>query len=108
MGTVGAGAGATVGKMGGPGTSMKGGLGSAALRMPNGLVVAAIVAVNAVGDILDPDTGKIDRRRAQAGRHASPTRATLLRSGALMQRRDRGRRARSRTRRSASSRPTPS
>ena len=59
MGTVGAGAGATVGKMGGPGSSMKGGLGSAALRMPNGLVVAAIVAVNAVGDIVDPDTGKV-------------------------------------------------
>ena len=38
---------------------MKSGLGSAAIRMPNGLVVAAIVAVNAVGDIIDPDTGKV-------------------------------------------------
>ena len=55
---------------------MKGGLGSAALRMPNGLVVAAIVAVNAVGDILDPDTGKVDRRRAQGRTAASPTRAS--------------------------------
>ncbi len=59
MGTVGAGAGATVGKMGGPGHEMKGGLGSYAIRMPNGLVVGAIVATNAAGDILDPDTGKV-------------------------------------------------
>ena len=38
---------------------MKAGIGSAAIRMPNGLVVAAIVAVNAVGDIIDPLTGQI-------------------------------------------------
>ena len=57
-GSVGAGAGATVGKFGG-GRSMKGGIGSAAIRLPNGLVVAAIVAVNAVGDIIDPDTGRV-------------------------------------------------
>ena len=58
-GSVGAGAGATVGKSGGGGRSMKAGLGSYAIRMPNGLVVGALVAVNAVGDIIDPDTGKI-------------------------------------------------
>ena len=86
MGTVGAGAGATVGKMGGPGTSMKGGLGSAALRMPNGLVVAAIVAVNATGDILDPDTGKVIAGARKADGTFADAR-TLLRSGALMQRR---------------------
>ena len=57
-GNVGAGAGATVGKLG-RGRAMKGGLGSAALAMPNGLVVAAIVATNAVGDIVDPETGRI-------------------------------------------------
>jgi L-aminopeptidase/D-esterase-like protein len=85
MGTVGAGAGATVGKMGGPGTSMKGGLGSAALRMPDGLIVAAIVAVNAAGDIVDPDTGKvIAGARAADGTFADAR--TLLRSGALMRR----------------------
>ena len=38
---------------------MKGGLGSAAIALPNGLIVAAIVAVNAVGDIIDPATGKV-------------------------------------------------
>jgi L-aminopeptidase/D-esterase-like protein len=68
-GNVGAGAGATVGKMGGvaehPGypagrrMPMKAGVGSAAITLPNGLVVAAIVAVNAVGDIIDPETGKV-------------------------------------------------
>ncbi len=62
-GNVGAGAGATVGKSGGGrgngGGPMKAGIGSAAIKMPNGLVVAAIVAVNAVGDIIDPLTGQI-------------------------------------------------
>ncbi len=58
-GTVGAGAGATVGKSGGPNRAMKGGLGSYAITLPNGLTVGAIVAVNAVGDIIDPDTGKV-------------------------------------------------
>jgi L-aminopeptidase/D-esterase-like protein len=57
-GNVGAGAGATVGKLG-RGRSMKGGLGSAAIALPNGLVVAAIVATNAVGDIIDPETGRV-------------------------------------------------
>lgn len=57
-GNVGAGAGATVGKLGG-GRSMKGGLGSAAIVLPDGLVVAAIVAVNAVGDVIDPTTAQV-------------------------------------------------
>jgi L-aminopeptidase/D-esterase-like protein len=61
-GNVGAGAGATVGKSGGRvpgGGAMKAGIGSAAIKLPNGLVVAAIVAVNAVGDIIDPVTGSV-------------------------------------------------
>jgi L-aminopeptidase/D-esterase-like protein len=58
-GTIGAGAGATVGKSGGGGRSMKSGLGSYSVTLPNGLSVGAIVAVNAVGDIIDPDTGKV-------------------------------------------------
>ena len=57
-GNVGAGAGATVGKSGGGG-SMKGGLGTASVIMPDGLVVAAIVAVNAVGDVIDPNSGAV-------------------------------------------------
>lgn len=57
-GSVGAGAGATVGKMLGGGRAMKGGVGSAALRTADGLVVGAIVAVNAVGSIVDHRTGR--------------------------------------------------
>ncbi len=59
-GNVGAGAGATVGKMFGMKSAMKSGLGSASIRVGNtGIVVGAIVAVNAVGDVVDPKTGKI-------------------------------------------------
>lgn len=57
------GAGATVGKMGGRGSRMKGGLGSASIKLEQGpsagLVVAALVAVNAVGDVIDPATGQV-------------------------------------------------
>jgi L-aminopeptidase/D-esterase-like protein len=56
-GSVGAGAGATVGKFG-RGRPTKSGIGSAAIVLPNGLVVAAIVAVNAAGDIIDPETAR--------------------------------------------------
>jgi L-aminopeptidase/D-esterase-like protein len=58
-GNVGAGAGATVGKMAGRERAMKGGIGTAAIALPDGLVVAAIVAVNARGDVLDPRTGQV-------------------------------------------------
>ncbi len=84
-GNVGAGAGATVGKMG-MGRSMKGGLGSAAIALPNGLVVAAIVAVNAVGDVIDPATGAVVAGvRSEDGKTLADARK-LLRSGALLRR----------------------
>jgi L-aminopeptidase/D-esterase-like protein len=57
-GSVGAGAGATVGKMG-RGRSMKGGFGTASVTLESGLTVAAAVAVNAIGDIVDPGTGEV-------------------------------------------------
>jgi len=57
-GSVGAGAGATVGKLNG-GKRMKGGIGTSSIKLPNGIVVGAIVAVNCVGDVVDPKTGKI-------------------------------------------------
>ena len=57
-GSVGAGAGATVGKIGG-GRPMKGGIGTSSIKLANGLIVGAIVAVNCVGDVVDPKTGKI-------------------------------------------------
>ena len=58
-GSVGAGAGATVGKLAGMGRAMKGGVGGASITLPGGLVVAALVAVNAVGDVVDPATGRV-------------------------------------------------
>lgn len=58
-GSVGAGAGATVGKTAGLDRAMKGGIGSAAILMPDGLIVAALVAVNAAGDVVDPATGRV-------------------------------------------------
>jgi len=59
VGNVGAGAGATVGKMRGMVMAMKGGLGTASITLESGLVVGAIVVVNAVGDVIDPGTGSI-------------------------------------------------
>jgi L-aminopeptidase/D-esterase-like protein len=59
QGNVGAGAGATVGKLLGPGFMMKGGLGSASMRMDDGTLVAAIVVVNALGDVIDPQTQQV-------------------------------------------------
>jgi L-aminopeptidase/D-esterase-like protein len=82
-GNVGAGAGATVGKLGGGG-AMKAGIGSAARVMPNGLVVAALVAVNAAGDIVDPETGRlVAGARNPDGKGLLDARQ-LLRSGALL------------------------
>lgn len=58
-GSVGAGAGATVGKLRGIGRAMKGGVGTASITLESGLVVAAIVAVNSLGDVIDPATGRV-------------------------------------------------
>lgn len=57
QGNVGAGAGATVGKILGMGRAMKGGLGCFALQV-EGLKVGALVAVNCLGDVVDPLTGR--------------------------------------------------
>lgn len=59
FGNVGAGCGATVGKLAGFENCMKGGLGSASLQLDNGLTIGALVAVNAVGDIRDPENQEI-------------------------------------------------
>lgn len=58
-GNAGAGAGATVGKSRGMGRAMKGGIGTASITLASGLTVGAIVAVNAVGDVIDPSTGEV-------------------------------------------------
>lgn len=83
-GSIGAGAGATVGKFGGAGRPMKGGIGTAALRMPNGLIVGALVAVNAAGSIVDRRTGQtIAGVRTADGRLEDPF--ALVRRGAVSQ-----------------------
>lgn len=59
QGNAGAGAGATVGKMAGPSFMMKGGLGSASTLLSDGTLVGALVVVNALGDVIDPQTQKV-------------------------------------------------
>ena len=56
-GSVGAGAGASVGKLYGIERAMKGGIGCASLRA-GGVTVAALIAVNAIGDVIDPASGR--------------------------------------------------
>ncbi len=58
-GNVGAGTGARVGNVLGIGQAMKAGIGTAGLEIAAGLIVGAIVAVNAFGDVVDPDSGRI-------------------------------------------------
>jgi L-aminopeptidase/D-esterase-like protein len=58
QGNVGAGAGATLGKLNGPDCAMKGGIGSASLCV-HGVTVAALVVCNALGDVVDPQTGQL-------------------------------------------------
>ena len=58
-GNVGAGTGATVGKLLGPRHATKAGLGTASQRIGKGVIVGAMVAVNAFGDVVDPRTGEI-------------------------------------------------
>ena len=72
QGNVGAGAGATLGKLNGPDCAMKGGIGSASLCV-NGVTVAALVVCNALGDVIDPQTGQL-----LAGARISADSRTLL------------------------------
>ncbi|MFN2271221.1 MAG: P1 family peptidase [Anaerolineae bacterium] len=58
-GNVGAGTGATAGKILGPGRAMKTGLGSTAVELGGGLVVGALVVANPLGDVVESRTGEI-------------------------------------------------
>jgi len=58
-GNIGAGTGATVGKILGLAGAMKTGIGTASLEIGSGVLVGAIVAVNVFGDVIDPETGQI-------------------------------------------------
>jgi L-aminopeptidase/D-esterase-like protein len=77
-GNVGAGTGAVVGKVFGAARAMKGGIGSAAVRV-DGVTVGALVACNALGDVVDPDTTQvIAGARTADGRALLDTRRALL------------------------------
>jgi len=81
-GSVGAGTGATLGKLGGMERAMKGGVGSAAIVMPDGVIIAALVVVNPVGDVIDPATGKIVAGVRAEGRTGFADARVMMRSGA--------------------------
>lgn len=83
-GSVGAGAGASVGKAFGLGRAMKGGLGTASRRV-DAATVGALVAVNAFGDVRDPDSGRLlaGARDAPDGRRLVDT-AQALRDGRVV------------------------
>jgi L-aminopeptidase/D-esterase-like protein len=82
-GNVGAGAGATIGKALGMDRAMKAGVGAAAVRMMDGLTVAALVVLNAFGDVVDPATGRtVAGVRGADGRELADARK-LLRAGLL-------------------------
>lgn len=83
QGNVGAGAGATIGKLAGPGRAMKGGLGTASVKLANGLVIGAIVAVNAAGDIWDHTSGKLIAGARNAGGKGLADVMALMRQGSL-------------------------
>ncbi len=67
MGSVGAGTGARIAAISGNERASKGGIGAAALALPNGLVVAALMAVNAVGNVIGEDGRILAGLRAQYG-----------------------------------------
>lgn len=81
-GCVGAGTGATVGKLHGIRQAMKGGVGTSLVEAA-GARVAALAAVNAFGDVRDPATGKLlaGARRAPDARELADTEAEMLRHG---------------------------
>ena len=73
-GSVGAGTGATVAKLLGMKRAVKGGVGTASVELGQDLVVGAVVAVNALGGVYDPDTGEVlagPRRDDGTGMHDS-------------------------------------
>ena len=78
-GCVGAGTGATVGKLYGIEHAMKGGIGGASIRV-GAVTVAALVAVNALGDVIDPTTQRVlAGSRAADGRSPRGSAASIAR-----------------------------
>jgi len=79
-GSVGAGTGATVAKAGGLERAIKGGIASASERLRDGTIVAAVAAVNAGGDIVDPESGRIVARPRPAENGQSLSALELIRT----------------------------
>ena len=80
-GSVGAGTGATIGKLFGIAQGMKSGIGTAILELDGGIRVASLVAVNAFGNVFDPKTGAL-----LAGARRTPDSAELVDVAAAMRR----------------------
>jgi len=83
QGCVGAGTGATVGKLFGPALACKSGLGTAGCIRADGLAVGALAVVNAFGDVRDPESHRI-----LAGLRRTPDSAELADTGAVLRRGD--------------------
>jgi len=81
QGAVGAGTGATVGKIFGMQQAMKAGIGSSTVELTDSVRVAALVAVNAFGDVRDPRTGKLiaGARRSRDSMELADTEAEMKR-----------------------------
>ena len=84
-GCAGAGTGATIGKLFGIRQAMKGGIGSYTVTLPGGVLVSALVAVNALGDVRDPATGKIvaGARKTASSREFIDSQAEMKRGATI-------------------------
>lgn len=84
-GSVGAGTGATIGKIFGMKQAMKGGVGSFTVALTGGVLVSSLAVVNALGDVRDPATGKIvaGARKAADSREFANTHEVMKRGSAI-------------------------
>ena len=81
-GNVGTGAGATVGKLLGAERAMKSGVGTYSITLDSGVTVGAIVVVNAVGSVVDPQTGNVVAgMRTESGKELLDTTEILQQLG---------------------------
>jgi L-aminopeptidase/D-esterase-like protein len=85
QGSVGAATGATVGKLFGIEHAMKGGIGTASIKVGS-ITVAALVAVNAIGDVVDPASGRVIAGARGADGRTPRDSMACIRRGELPQR----------------------
>ncbi len=83
-GSIGAGTGATIGKLFGLGQAMKGGVGTATVKAAGEALVSALAVVNAFGDVLDPATGRpVAGARVSAGSRELAGMAECMKRGQI-------------------------